>query len=192
MSHSVCNTRWQNSTTQGHKSWSHGMTNVSIPQVNMLKNSSIFVVSVTVNLSVKLGLVSLNGLRETYFLDKPLITILLSGRMTVWTGICWGSSLYYGWPRYDTPSQGWIMCENVWGLWNKMKRNEWDECGEMVEWNLREVKKGEPRENLLPSPIRPPRTRHGETEARTRDPAVGGKRSNCSARKRASTYSVTS
>ena len=57
--------------------------NVSIPQVNMLKNSSIFVVSVTVNLSVKLGLVSLNGLRETYFLDKPLITILLSGRMTV-------------------------------------------------------------------------------------------------------------
>ena len=32
----------------GYKSWSHGMTNVSIPEVNMLKNSSTLAVTATI------------------------------------------------------------------------------------------------------------------------------------------------
>ena len=40
MSHYGSNPR-QTSMTQGYKSWSHSMTNVSIPEVNMLKNSWI-------------------------------------------------------------------------------------------------------------------------------------------------------
>ena len=52
-----------------YKSWSHGMTNASIPEVNMLKNSSTLAVSVSINLSIKLGFVSVNGPRETYFVD---------------------------------------------------------------------------------------------------------------------------
>ena len=43
---------------QIYKSWSLGTTNVSIPEVNMLKNSSTLAASVTINLSVKLGFVS--------------------------------------------------------------------------------------------------------------------------------------
>ena len=35
---SSSNPRWQISRTKGYKSWSYGMTNVSIPEVNMLKN----------------------------------------------------------------------------------------------------------------------------------------------------------
>ena len=54
--------RRHNSMTQGYKSWSHNMTNVIIPEVNMLKNSSTFAVSVLINLSIKLGFVS-------YFVD---------------------------------------------------------------------------------------------------------------------------
>ena len=43
------------------------MTNVSIPEVYMLKNSSsTLAVSVPINLSIKLGFVSVNGHRETY------------------------------------------------------------------------------------------------------------------------------
>ena len=53
----------------GYKRWSQGMTNVLIPQVNMLENSSILAVSVPINPSIKLGFVSVNGLRETYFMD---------------------------------------------------------------------------------------------------------------------------
>ena len=45
------------------------MTNVSIPEVNMLKNSSTLAVSVPINLSIELGFVSVNDLRETYFVD---------------------------------------------------------------------------------------------------------------------------
>ena len=45
----------------GYKSWSHGMTNVSIPEVNMLKNSWTLAVSVPINLSINLGFVSVNG-----------------------------------------------------------------------------------------------------------------------------------
>ena len=33
----------------GYKSWSHGITNVSIPEVNMLKNSATLAVSVPLN-----------------------------------------------------------------------------------------------------------------------------------------------
>ena len=43
------------------------MTNVSIPEVNMLKNSSVLAVSAPINLSIKLGFV--NGPRETYFVN---------------------------------------------------------------------------------------------------------------------------
>ena len=54
---------------QGYKSWSHGMTNVSISELNMLKNSSTLAVSVTINISIKLGFVSVNCIMETYFVD---------------------------------------------------------------------------------------------------------------------------
>ena len=45
------------------------MTYVSVPEVNMLKNSSTLAVSVPINLYIKLGFVSVNGTRETYFVD---------------------------------------------------------------------------------------------------------------------------
>ena len=63
------NPRRQTSTTQGYKSWSHSMTNVSILEVKMLRNSSTLAVSVPINLSIKLGFVSVNCTRETYFVD---------------------------------------------------------------------------------------------------------------------------
>ena len=47
------------------------MTNVSTPEVNMLKNSSALAVSVPINLSIKLSFVSVNGSGETYFVDEP-------------------------------------------------------------------------------------------------------------------------
>ena len=47
----------------------HGMTNVSIPKVNMFKNSSTLAVSAPINLSIKLVIVSVNGPRESYLLD---------------------------------------------------------------------------------------------------------------------------
>ena len=47
------------------------MTNVSVPEMNMLKNSSLRAVSVPINLSTKLGFVSVNSPRETYFVDVP-------------------------------------------------------------------------------------------------------------------------
>ena len=46
------------------------MTIVLIPEMNMLKNSSTLAVSVTINLSIKLSFVSVNNLRETYFVDE--------------------------------------------------------------------------------------------------------------------------
>ena len=45
------------------------MTNVSVPEVNMLKNSSTLAVSVPINISIKLGFVYVNGPGETYFVD---------------------------------------------------------------------------------------------------------------------------
>ena len=45
------------------------MTNISIPEVNMLKNSSTLAVSVPINLTIKLGFVCVNDSRETYFVD---------------------------------------------------------------------------------------------------------------------------
>ena len=53
----------------GHKSWSHGITNVSILEMNMSKNSSTVSVSDPINFSIKLGFVSVNNSRETYFVD---------------------------------------------------------------------------------------------------------------------------
>ena len=58
----------------GYKRWSHGMTNVSIPEVNMLKNSSMLAVSLPINLTIKYGFVSVYGPRETYFVDMLHIT----------------------------------------------------------------------------------------------------------------------
>ena len=70
MSHSGSNPRRQTSTIQGYnKSLSHDMTYVSVPEVNMLKNSSILAVSVPINISIKLDFVSVNGPREAYFVD---------------------------------------------------------------------------------------------------------------------------
>ena len=63
MSHSGSNPRRQSSLTQGYRCWSHGMTDDSIPEVNMLKNSSTIAVSVAENLSIKFGFVFVNGLR---------------------------------------------------------------------------------------------------------------------------------
>ena len=56
-----------------YKSWFHGIINVSIQEVNMLKNSSTLAVSVPINLSIKLGFVSVNSHRETYFVNVPRI-----------------------------------------------------------------------------------------------------------------------
>ena len=66
-SHSGSNPRRQTSAREGYKSWSHGMTNVSILEANMLKNSSTLPVSVSIYISIKLGLVPANGPRETFF-----------------------------------------------------------------------------------------------------------------------------
>ena len=57
------NPRRQTSTTQGYKSLSHGMANVTIPELNMLKNSSILAVSVPINLSIKFAFDSVNDPR---------------------------------------------------------------------------------------------------------------------------------
>jgi hypothetical protein len=54
-----------------YKSWSHGMTNVSIPVTNTLKKSWTLAVSVAINISMQLCFVSVHGLRETYFVDEP-------------------------------------------------------------------------------------------------------------------------
>ena len=49
------------------------MTNVPIPEVNMLKNRSTLAISVPMYISNKFGFVSVNGPRETYFVDAPRI-----------------------------------------------------------------------------------------------------------------------
>ena len=49
------------------------MKNALIPKVNMLKNSSTLAVSVPINLSIKLGFVSLNDHRETYFVEARVV-----------------------------------------------------------------------------------------------------------------------
>ena len=45
------------------------MPNVSDLEVNMLKNISTLAVSIPINLSIKLGLVYVNGDKKTYFVD---------------------------------------------------------------------------------------------------------------------------
>jgi hypothetical protein len=57
-----------------YRSWSHGMTNVSIPVTNMLKKKLTLAVSVAINISMQLCFVSVHGPRETYFADEPRIS----------------------------------------------------------------------------------------------------------------------
>ena len=45
------------------------MTNVAIPEMNMLKNSSTLAVSVPINLPIKLGFVYVHSPNESYFVD---------------------------------------------------------------------------------------------------------------------------
>ena len=53
---------------------------------------------------------------------------------------------------------------------NEMKRN-WDECGEIVEWNLWQRKRVETLRKTYPDSVSSPRNPHGVTETRTRDPS---------------------
>ena len=69
MSVTVVPIQAENFHDTGYKSWSHGMTNVSIPKVNMLKNSLILAASVPINLFIKFGFVSVSCPRENYFVD---------------------------------------------------------------------------------------------------------------------------
>ena len=64
------------STTQRYKNWFHSMTNVSIPEVNLLKNNTL-ALSVPINLSIEVGFVSVNCPRETYFVDELRIFFLI-------------------------------------------------------------------------------------------------------------------
>ena len=73
------NPRRQISTTQGYKSWSHGVANFSVLEVNMLKNSSTLGVFVPINLSIKFGFVSVNGPGKTCFVD--VLCILTFARL---------------------------------------------------------------------------------------------------------------
>ena len=57
------------------------------------------------------------------------------------------------------------------GVWNGIKRNEWNECGEMVKWNLWQGKWEKPLEKPTQAPFPPSRNLHGET--RTWDPSGG-------------------
>ena len=52
----------------------------------MLKNSSTFAVCIPINLSTKLGCVTVNGSRETYFVDAPRITRKSQSRLLRSTG----------------------------------------------------------------------------------------------------------
>ena len=60
----------RSSATQDAR-WFHGMRSISILVVNMLKSSSTLAVSVTINISIKLSFISVNGPRETDFVDTP-------------------------------------------------------------------------------------------------------------------------
>ena len=60
------------------------VTNVSIPEVNMLENSSILTVSLPISLYTELGFVNVNGPKETYFEDSLLFVTQENSR----GGIC--------------------------------------------------------------------------------------------------------
>ena len=45
---------------------------------------------------------------------------------------------------------------------DEMKRNEWDECGEMAEWNLKQGKMGETPRKTYPDSVSPNRETHIE------------------------------
>ena len=75
--------RWQRGITQsqaayfydkGYKNWSHGMRNVSIPELNILKNIPTLAVSVPINISLKLCFVSLRGAGRPYTGSVNFIT----------------------------------------------------------------------------------------------------------------------
>ena len=54
-------TQWFQSQVAQFKSCPHGTTNASIPEINMFKNSSTLPVCVLINLSIKLGFISVGG-----------------------------------------------------------------------------------------------------------------------------------
>ena len=66
----------------GYKRLSRGITNVSIQEVNMLKNSLTLAVSVPIKLFIKFGFVSVNAPGKltlwTHYVDFVLILIYLS------------------------------------------------------------------------------------------------------------------
>ena len=59
---------------------------------------------------------------------------------------------------------------------DEMKRNGWDECGEMVKWNLWKGKREKPREKPTQTPFRPPRTHMEWLRRELGIPVVGGER----------------
>ena len=61
VSHRGSNPKRKTSTTQDTKVGPTAWQNVSVPGMNMLKNSSTLAVSVPINLSIKLGFASVNG-----------------------------------------------------------------------------------------------------------------------------------
>ena len=69
----------------------------------------------------------------------------------------------------DAPSQDW---------WNEMKRNEWDECREIVHEIYGRDKRGKHLERPTKSPFRPQGNPHGVTETRTREPSCERRESN--------------
>ena len=44
--------------------------------------------------------------------------------------------------------------------WNEMTQNEWDDCGEVLEWNLWRVKLEKPQEKPIHTPFLPSRNPH--------------------------------
>ena len=71
MSQSASYLRDQASTAQGYRFCLHDTTNVSIPDVNMFKNSATLAVYIPMNLSIKLSFVSVNEPTESYFVNVP-------------------------------------------------------------------------------------------------------------------------
>ena len=60
----------------GYKIKSHGISKLSISELNMFQSSSTLAVCVPINLSITLDFVSLKWPRESYLVDAPHMCIL--------------------------------------------------------------------------------------------------------------------